>query len=239
MSVGSQSDRRLTVRARAPSTVLPASAAHEINNPLDSLLNLLYLIEAEANPTEKGRHYLALAKEEVRRISQITHETLDKNKVVAMPERTKVGELFAAVLEFYRQRLDSSAITVQTRCSFNDSILVYADRLRRVFTNLLLNAMEAMPQGGEIQARVSAAHEWSGQKRSGVRVIIADNGSGISSNVLPQLFERPFTTKPEGHGIGLPLVKKVVEQHKGSLLVRSSTRPGRHGTVFNLFLPAA
>jgi two-component system, NtrC family, sensor kinase len=238
MSVGNPSDRRLTARARAPGKVLSPSAAHDINNPLDSLLNLLYLIEAEANPSEKGRHYLALAKEEVRRISQIAHETLDKNKVVAVQERKKVGELFAVALEFYRQRFDSSGITVQTRYSGNDNIPVYAEQLRRVFSNLLLNAVEAMPQGGEIQARVSVGHEWSRQERSGVRVTVADNGSGISSDVLPHLFEQPFTTKPAGHGMGLSLVKNIVQKHKGWLRVRSSTQPGRHGTVFNLFLPA-
>jgi signal transduction histidine kinase len=70
-------------------------------------------------------------------------------------------------------------------------------------------------------------------------VTVADNGSGINSNVLPHLFEHPFTTKPAGHGMGLSLVKNVVQEHKGSLRVRSSTQPDRHGTVFKLFLPAA
>jgi signal transduction histidine kinase len=238
MSVDNRSDGRLTARAKAPSTVLPASAAHEINNPLDSLLNLLYLIEAEAKLTEKGRHYLALAKEEVRRISQIAHETLDKNRVVVMREAKNVGELLASVLEFYKQRFDSSGISVQTRYSCKDNIPVYTEHLRRVFSNILLNAVEAMPEGGKIQARVSAGHEWSGQERRGVRVTVADNGSGIASNVLPQLFERPFTTKSGGHGIGLSLVKKVVREHQGSLRVKSSTQPGRHGTALIMFLPA-
>jgi signal transduction histidine kinase len=239
MSSRIPSDGKVTARARAPSTVLPASAAHEINNPLDSLLNLLYLLEGEATLTEKGRHYLTLAKEEVRRISQIAHETLNKNKVVVMPEKKNVGELFAAVLDFYKQRFDSSGIAFQTRYSGNNSIRVHAGHLRQVFSNLLLNAVEAMPEGGKIQARVSAGHEWSGQERSGVRVTVADTGSGIGSNVLRQLFERPFTTKSEGHGMGLSLVRNVVQDHKGWLRVRSSTQLGRHGTVFSLFLPAA
>lgn len=233
-------NQRLAAKARAPSaTPLPASVAHEINNPLDSLLNLLYLIEAEANPTEKGRHYLSLAKEEVRRVSQIAHQTLDKNRVTVMPERTNVGELFAAVLDFYKQRLDSSGITVQTRYLCDDSIRVYVGQLRQAFSNLLLNAVEAMPEGGRIQARVSAGHEWSGQQRRGVRVTIADNGSGIPSTMLQQIFQRFFTTKPCGNGLGLSLVRDVIQKHKGLLRVRSSTQPSRHGTVFNVFLPAA
>jgi len=233
-------NQRLAAKARAPSAApLPASVAHEINNPLDSLLNLLYLIEAETNPTEKGRHYLSLAKEEVRRISQITHETLDKKKAAVMPERTNVGELFAAVLDFYKQRLGSSGITLQTRYSCDESIRVYVGQLRQAFSNLLLNAVEAMPEGGTIQARVSAGHEWSGPKRRGVRVIIADNGSGIPSSTVQHIFQRFFTTKPCGNGLGLSLVTDVIQKHKGLLRVRSSTQPVRHGTVFSLFLPAA
>jgi signal transduction histidine kinase len=95
-----------------------------------------------------------------------------------------------------------------------------------------------MPEGGRIQARVSAGHEWSGQQRRGVRVIIADNGSGIPSRTVQQIFQRFFTTKPCGNGLGLSLVKDVIQKHKGLLHVRSSTQPSRHGTVFNLFLPA-
>ena len=145
----------------------------------------------------------------------------------------------AAVLDFYKQKFDSSGIAVQTRYSGNNSIGVHAAHLRQVFSNLLLNAVAAMPDGGKIQARVSARHEWSGQERSGVRVTVADTGSGIGSNVLPQLFERPFTSKSGGHGMGLLLVRNVMQDHKGWLRVRSSTQLRRHGTVFSLFLPAA
>jgi signal transduction histidine kinase len=232
-------NQRLAAKARAPSAApLPVSAAHEINNPLDSLLNLLYLLEGEATLTAKGQRYLTLAKEEVRRVSQIAHETLDKNKVVVLPERTNVGELFAAVLDFYKQRLDSSGITVQTRYFCGENIRVYAGQLRQAFSNLLLNAVEALPEGGRIQARVSAGHEWSGQKRSGVRVTVADNGSGIPSTMVEEIFQRFFTTKPCGSGLGLSLVRDVIQKHKGLLRVRSSTQPSRHGTVFSLFLPA-
>jgi signal transduction histidine kinase len=132
-SARDQSNLRLTVGARTPHTVLPASVAHEINNPLDSLLNLLYLVEGEATLTEKGQRYLTLAKEEVRRVSQIAHETLDKSRVLVMPERTNVGELFAVVLDFYKQRLDSSRIKVQTRYSCGENIRVYAGQLAKRF----------------------------------------------------------------------------------------------------------
>ena len=99
--------------------------------------------------------------------------------------------------------------------------------------------MEAMPEGGKIQARVCCGQEWSGQQRRGLRVTVADNGSGIPKSIQSQIFQRFFSMKPSGSGLGLSLVKDVTEKHKGSLRVRSSTQPGRRGTVFNLFLPAA
>jgi len=239
MSTGDKSNENLESKARAPSPApLPASTAHEINNPLDSLLNLLHLLEPEAL-TDKGRHYLRLAEEEVSRIAQIARESLGKHEVLAMPERTNVGELLASVLDFFKERLQSSGVVVKTRSSCPDNIRVYAGQLRQAFSNLLLNAVEAMPEGGTIHTKVCAGREWRGQQRRGVRVTVADNGCGISNSMMAQLFQRRFTTKSGGHGMGLSQVKTTVQNHEGLLRVRSSTLPGRHGTVFNLFLPAA
>jgi two-component system NtrC family sensor kinase len=238
MSDGDKSDETLESRARPPNRGdLSASDAHEINNPLDSLLNLLYLLESEPL-TENGRRHLALAEEEVRRVSQIARHTLNKKKAMPVPETINVGQLLTAVLEFYKERFNSSGITVQTQCSDADSIPVYAGALRQVFSNLLLNAVDAMPESGKIKTRVHAGHEWSGQQRHGVRVTVADNGCGIPSSILPLVFQRVFTMKPEGHGMGLSFVKAAMQNHKGFVRVRSSTRPDRHGTVFSLFLPA-
>ena len=156
-----------------------------------------------------------------------------------MPEKANVSELLAAVLDFYKQRFEESGIAVETRYSSEDTIPVCTAQLRQVFSNLVLNAMEAMPEGGKIQARVCWGQEWSGQQRRGLRVTVADNGSGIPKSIQSQIFQRFFSMKPSGSGLGLSLVKDVTEKHKGSLRVRSSSQPGRHGTVFNLFLPAA
>lgn len=216
-----------------------ASAAHEIKNPLDSLLNLLYLLEAEATLTKKGRTYLALAKEEVSRLSQIALAMLGQAKPFTVKEKTHVGKLLTTVVEFYKQRFEGERITVQTRCSSGVTIATYAAQLRQVFSNLLLNAAEAMPEGGKIQARVSGGHEWRGKQRRGVRITIADNGCGVPGSLLPQIFQEGFTMKPDGHGMGMSLVRDIVQKHNGSLRVKSSTKPGRNGTVFNLFLPAA
>lgn len=239
MSVREGADERLESRARPPNSGgLSASAAHEINNPLDSLLNLLYLLESEPL-TEEGRRHLALAEEEVRRVSQIARESLGKHKVLVMPERTDVGALLASVLDFLKERLQSSGIVVKTHYSCHKNIRVYAGQLRQAFSNLLLNAVEAMPEGGTIHTKVCAGREWCGQQRPGVRVTVADNGCGIPNSMMAQLFQRRFTTKSGGHGMGLSQVKTTVQNHEGLLRVRSSTLPGRRGTLFNLFLPAA
>jgi signal transduction histidine kinase len=246
MSIRGKAEQQLETRARPPNQArapndarLSASAAHEINNPLDSLLNLLYLLEAEDTLSAQGRHYLTLAEEEVRRISTIARTALDRQKAVVAREGTNVSELLAAVLEFYKQKLEAAGISVEADYALDFAIPVYAGALRQVFSNLLLNAVEAMPQGGKIHARVSSGREWSGEHRRGVRVTVGDNGSGIPAAMMRQIFQPLFSMKPQGSGMGLSLVTDVVRRHRGLVRVRSSTQAGRHGTVFNLFLPAA
>jgi signal transduction histidine kinase len=234
-------DGKARLRARnrpALARGLSASSAHEINNPLESLLNLLFLLEGEPVLSESGRHYLALAREEVRRIAQIAQDTLHPRHVRALPQLTNVAALLDAVLDFYRPQFESSGIKTKTLYSGDGNIPAYPEQLRQVFSNLLLNAAEAMPKGGELCTKVSAGHEWTGKQRQGVRVTIADNGSGIPAETLKHVFQRFFTTKAKGNGIGLSLVKDVVQKHKGLLRVRSRTQPGHSGTVFTMFLPA-
>ena len=223
---------------RRSTAKLSASAAHEINNPLSSILNLLHLVEPEI-VSEKGRHYLRLVHEELCRISQIAHQSLDSKKPLLVVERINVGELLDSLVELYKQRFDSSGIAIQTHCSPNISLRTHTTQLRQVITNLLLNAADAMPAGGAIQVRVAGGHEWRGQERSGIRVTVADNGLGIAPNMFPQIFRHQVTTKPGGHGIGLSVVQEFVEESKGRLRVRSSTQSGCHGTVFSLFVPSA
>src|SRR5512146_1482965 len=226
------------VPERRSNAKLSASAAHEINNPLSSILNLLHLVEPEI-VSEKGRHYLRLVHEELCRISQIAHQSLDSKKPLLVVERINVGELLDSLVELYKQRFDSSGIAMQTHCSPNISLRTHTTQLRQVITNLLLNAADAMPAGGAIQVRVADGHEWRGEERSGIRVTIADNGVGIAPTMFPQIFRHQVTTKPGGHGIGLSVVQEFVEESKGRLRVRSSTQSGCHGTVFSLFVPSA
>jgi signal transduction histidine kinase len=217
---------------------LAASLAHEINNPLDSVLNLLYLAKAESM-TEKGRGYLTLAEEEVQRVSQIAHQALDSLRDSEAPKDTDVSKLIDSVIDLYRSRFELRGISVNTRYYSHRDIPVYSGLLRQVFSNLLLNAAAAMPKGGQLLARTSDCQERSGERRHGLRVTFADNGCGIARENLDEVFEPFFTTKgSDGSGLGLSLAREVVRRHGGSLRVRSCTKSGRSGSVFTIFLPA-
>ena len=217
---------------------LAASLAHEINNPLDSVLNLLYLVESESTLTEQGHLYLTQAEEEVQRIAQIAHSALDYFRDFATLKRTSVPRLMDSVIEIYKSRFEARAIGVNTRYCLDGELAVYSGPLRQVFSNLLLNAVDAMPKGGRLYVRATAHHEWRGQQRRGLRVTIADNGCGIAAKNLDEIFEPFFTTKGSGgSGLGLSLVREVLHKHGGWVRVRSSTREGRSGSVFSMFLP--
>jgi|SRR5689334_5439614 len=218
---------------------IAASLAHEINNPLTVLLNLLHLIESEVPLTNKGRQYLALSHEEVQRISNILHAAMEFRDA-ENPEETNVPELLQSVIDFYRSRFASRGISLNTRYCPPVTVPAYPRQLRQMFSNLLLNAADATPGGGRIYARISMAHEWRNHERRGLRLTFADSGSGILAKDLPSILDPFFTTKgPAGNGLGLSLVKNSVQKHHGVLRVRSSTRAGQSGTVFTVFLPCA
>lgn len=232
-------DKRQPVATPPDAAKSSTSLAHEVNNPLTSLLNLLFLIQQEATLTERGRHCLWLAQEEVRRISQIAGEVLNARRARSLPEVTDVVQLMRGVLDFYKSRFLSHRIVVKTRFCSDGRAKVYDGQVRQMLSNLLLNAADATPDGGTIHARVSTANEWAGRERHGLRISVADNGAGISADNLPKIFEPFFTTKgSEGNGMGLSLVRDIVRRHYGRLRVRSSTEPGSSGTVFSIFLPA-
>ncbi len=215
-----------------------SSLAHEINNPLEALHQLHYLIEQEGTLKEKGRQYLALAREEVQRISQILHAAMELRDS-GDPEDTDVPELLSSVLDFYASRFSFRGIDVKTRYPSGLRLAIYPRQLRQMCVNLLLNAADAMPGGGKIYARIASAHEWKNHKR-GLRLTFADTGCGIAAKNLVRIWDPFFTTKGSaGNGIGLSLVKNTVQKHHGVLRVRSSTRAGHSGTVFSIFLPCA
>jgi signal transduction histidine kinase len=214
-----------------------ASLAHEIKNPLQSVLNLLHLLESEVK-TPKAFNYLDLLEQELLRMSQIVYGELDEfRSSTKKTEKIEVAELAASVLEVYRVNFQAKQISISAR--FQEvAIRGYSADLRQVVSNLLLNALDAMSARGKLGIRTSAVHEWNGARRPGTRLIIADNGCGLGEVQFAELFDHSFTTKGQaGTGVGLMRVKDIVTQHHGTITVRSTTRLGRSGTVFSVFLP--
>jgi PAS domain S-box-containing protein len=216
---------------------LAASIAHEINNPLESVTNLIYLARS-AEDLEQSREYLALAETELRRASAITSQTLRFHRQSTRPTEITCGELFGNVLGVLRGRILNADIVVEKRERANRPVLCFDGEVRQVVSNLIVNAVDAMhPCGGRliIRSREGRDHATS---RPGLVLTVADTGVGMSPETLSKIFEPFYTTKGvAGTGLGLWISKEIVERHCGSLRVRSSRRPGRTGTVFTVFLP--
>jgi PAS domain S-box-containing protein len=216
---------------------LTAAIAHEINNPLEAITNLLYLARHDATRADQ---HLEMAEREVQRIADIAQQTLGFVREVSEPRTLNVSTTLDEVLQLYSAKLSSGKISVQKELCGTAEIRGYAGELRQLFSNLLVNAVDAMPGGGRLRVRVWCGREPSGSRRPGVQVVFADTGTGISSIDRSRLFEPFYTTKPEsGTGLGLWLSEGIARKHQGAIRVRSSTRPGQSGTVFSVFLPAA
>jgi signal transduction histidine kinase len=128
---------------------------------------------------------------------------------------------------------------VAQRYCENAMLVVYPELMRQVLNNLLLNAIDAMPNGGSLRTQVASAHEWFGWKRTGLRITIADNGTGIAPEALQRVGEPFFTTKgAAGNGMGLAVVQEIISQHSGVFKIRSCVIPGRTGTVMTMFIPS-
>jgi signal transduction histidine kinase len=213
---------------------LTAAIAHEIRNPLEALINLVYLARRDAAGRDE---YLRLAEQEIGRLDSIAQQALGFVRETTAPEQLDPARLIDEVLQLYMRKLQQNNITIDKRTQENVEILGFPGELRQLFSNLILNAMESMKDGGRLRVRVARTHEWSGEQRPGVRVTVADTGSGIAPLALPHIFEPFFTTKKEnGTGLGLWLAYGIVQKHSGWIRVASRTSAGS-GTVFVVFLP--
>jgi PAS domain S-box-containing protein len=214
---------------------LAAAVAHEINNPLEAVNSLLYL--ARNDPTARDQH-LEMAGKEVHRIAEIAQQMLGIVREGASPAPLNVASTLDAVLQLYVRKLSDKQIQIERYYDPSVEIRGFAGELRQVFSNLILNAADAMGEGGRLTLHVVRAHQWFDGHRPGVRVTVADSGSGIGSADIAHIFEPFYTTKKDsGTGLGLWVSHAIVQKHGGSIRVRSRTKPGSSGTVFSVFLP--
>ncbi|MGH9590906.1 MAG: sensor histidine kinase [Terracidiphilus sp.] len=221
---------------------LAASIAHEINNPLEAITNLLFLLRNFCKLEDPAREYVALAEHEARRISEITQQTLRFYRQSTLPSRAAMSELLDSVLSLYQGRLNSLRIQVERKYQRDMDLFCFAGELRQVFANLIGNAIDATAAGGRILVRARCSRNWKNPGQTGIRFAFADTGTGMDAEVREHVFEAFFTTKEvTGTGLGLWVSHEIIVKHQG--LIRLRSRPaGRQkpsGTVFQVFIPDA
>jgi signal transduction histidine kinase len=217
---------------------LAASIAHEINNPLESVMNLLFLLGEEKNLSPTMASYLALAQRELDRVAQISRQTLKFSRETTGPVPVRMEELLEEVLSLYGRRMMEKNLRVERQYDCGVEAVVYPGEMRQVLSNLVTNAIEASNLRGKLRLRVRSTRSWSDHAVCGVRVSVADNGSGIPPEVQARLGEPFFTTKGQrGTGLGLWVTRSIIQRYGGEMQLRSSVHPDRHGTVFSIFLP--
>jgi PAS domain S-box-containing protein len=215
---------------------LAATLAHEIHNPLDTVGNLLYLMDL-APDLQAARQHVALASQEVARVTQMTRHMLAFQRESSKPVPVNIEEILDSVVALFVRKIEAAGIQIEKQVRFEQEFLGLPSEIRQVFANLFGNAVEALEQNGKIRLRACASRNWRTGQR-GLRVVVADNGPGIPAEVRGKIFEPFFTTKGEaGTGLGLWITSGIVEKNDGTLRLRTVTRTGRTGTCFSVFLP--
>jgi PAS domain S-box-containing protein len=217
---------------------LAASIAHEVNNPLQALTNLLALIAYKTSLDSNTRELVAMAEAELGRLSHIVRQMLSFYRESPRPAPVKITEMLEDVLDLFVMRMRANEIRVERRYEFSGEIQGFPAELQQLFANLISNAIEAIGEKGRLQIHIAPGRESIFPQRQGVRVHISDTGRGVKPDIRDHIFKPFFTTKSEkGAGLGLWVVNTVVARHEGSIRMRSSAAPGRTGTLFSVFLP--
>jgi signal transduction histidine kinase len=212
---------------------LASSIAHEINNPLESVTNLLYLARTSGT-LERAKGYLTSADHELRRMAGVTSQTLRFHKQSTSPQEITAESLVESVHSIYRGQILGAGVSVFTRYRAKNPVRCFEGEIRQVIANLLSNALDAIAPGGSLFLRSREGTEHRSGHR-GVIITIADTGSGMSDETLQKIFRPFYTTKGmTGTGLGLWISKEILSRHNGVIQIRS--RVGR-GTVFTIFLP--
>lgn len=215
---------------------LSASIAHEINNPLEAMTNLLYLARQNEGVTSGAGEYLLLAEAELRRVAHIARQSLGFYRESATPTDLSVPQLIDSTLDLLHSKIAIKNAHIE--CQWDEDVKMHgvAGELRQVFSNLLANSLDAIEDHGCIVIRVTRLGNGSGGT---VRVTFADSGSGIQPNQRASIFDPFFSTKQEqGNGLGLWVTRQIIEKHRGSIRMRSCTTPPNRGTTFSITFPA-
>ena len=218
---------------------LSASIAHELNNPLESVTNLLFLI-SNGSDADEMRSYSHLAEQELARVTRIATQTLRFYRPQAAPAPVDLSEVMESVLALFEGRIRREHVNVIKKYQPAPPLVAYSSELRQVFVNLVGNSLDAMPENGRLHISVRPSRNWSGSHAQGVRVTVCDAGTGIPKAMLEKVFEPFVSTKEQsGTGLGLWISKDIVHRHGGVLHIRSQEHGPRQGTCMSVFLPTA
>jgi PAS domain S-box-containing protein len=216
---------------------MASSIAHEINNPLEAVTNLIYLARSRDVSPEVGE-FLEQAEHELARVSQVTLATLHFHRQTTEPQIVDIEEILESVLVLHKGRLKSNQIATERRYSLHSSIICQENEIRQVLANLISNSIDAMKNMDARRLTVRVRRAFNPKTgEEGVRVMIADTGLGIRESAAKHVFEPFFTTKAAtGTGLGLWISAEAVKKHQGTLRFRSRSAGAFRGTVFSLYL---
>jgi signal transduction histidine kinase len=217
---------------------MAASIAHEINNPLEAMMNTLYLVRTASDLPTQTLEYLDIADGELMRIAHITRQTLGFYREFSAATSNSAFALIDSVVNLLQAKIKSNRATVQQQCDGQLQVMGIAGELRQVLANLLANSLDAIGPDCRIVLRASASVD-PNNGRQRIRVTVADCGHGMGAATMKQIFDPFFTTKgPVGTGLGLWVCKQLIEKNGGSIQVRSNTDGARKGTTFSIVLPS-
>ncbi len=217
---------------RATSGQLALEVMHEIRNPLEALGYLVHLTQDNAEDPERVRHHMHVAEEQIAALNDIAGATLRLARASPTPRPVDLSVLAEAALRMHQRAIESKRARLVKDLRGELVAEVCTGEMLQVISNLMVNALDAISEKGTVCLRLRKC----GGK---VRIVVADNGHGIPREIIGQIFTPFFTTKEgRGTGLGLSLSKKIIDRHKGTIRMRSSVRPGRSGTAFQISLPA-
>jgi PAS domain S-box-containing protein len=217
---------------------LAATIAHEINNPLEAVTNILYLLEQNKSLDQAARGFATMAQEELSRVAHIARQTLGFYRDSTRLEAVQVSRLMDEVVTLFAAKVRTNNVELTKELKADAPIDAFPGELRQVFSNLVANALDAVGKKGKLRIRITPSRSRQNRSQRGVRLTIADNGPGIARADLANIFQPFFTTKgAKGTGLGLWVTRGIVEKHGGTIRVWSSKSEGKSGTVFSVFLP--
>ena len=216
---------------------LAATVAHEINNPLEAVINLVYLAKT-ASSYGQAQIYLDTAEEQLACVAHLTRQTLGFYRETSGASSVRPSEIIGSLLTVFSSRARNKGIEFSEEIEDDSAIFAVPGEIRQVVANLLSNSIDAVHGAGRVRIRVSTGRNWHRDRESGIRITVADTGAGIPPAARQRIFEPFYTTKRDvGTGLGLWVCKSVVDHHKGTIRVRSSAAPGKSGTTVSVYFP--